>query len=484
MTTTSIQHDFCLYLKRIELNISFHLSMHFFPFHTLSSRFDSARFSFRLLFSLFCIKLLIGFALFGFVEPDMIANFCAGVYKIESYLQRLVYCLYTYIYIGYTACFYMSAMDGDDAKEMMTPKEKRADKMARKIMKKMQVFEPHIHMKRTDITVLTGMPGAGKTTALDYLLSKIYSWYDIIHFYSPTNACNFSEDGGNVSFDTRIPPKCLHSNVNMAKVLNIHRNHKKQWEDYANIKKVQDVQRRRGLEVAHEPVEPPYALIVFDDCSFNKRMWKQVEVLFKNHRHSRIGMIITMQDLLDLPIEARTCINNAMCANETNIVNKERMQKHYFGMFDITQLGAVLKYATQDHCFLTMRRKQGSGTYQYSEVFRFVPKPVTTPYRVGPDSVWEQAEHDMLQKHKRNKKKKKRTKVKMTAEQMMNQYEEQQKLSLPIYQVVSNKDAHIPQSMRKWKKSLKKRKKKHTVTFRPKTMLQAHTRKKNDPRRR
>ncbi len=167
----------------------------------------------------------------------------------------------------------------------------------------------HLKKKPCSLILLIGKRGTGKSFLLQYL-STIYAQtglIDLVIGFSPT-------DESNEVLRSFIPRTLIYNTFDeglFERVL------------FEQRKRIRQGKPRRNV------------LFVLDDCGFDAKAIfksKTLKDLFYNGRHAHVTVVMTLQYVLDMPIEFRTNIDVAICLREQIQVNRERLWKYFYGI--------------------------------------------------------------------------------------------------------------------------------------------------------
>jgi hypothetical protein len=135
-------------------------------------------------------------------------------------------------------------------------------------------------------------------------------------------------------------------------------------------------------------------LIIMDDCMYNKNVFTSTAMrnLFYNGRHLHLSLICCCQYALDLPSSVRTQIDLTFVLKESIKVNRTRLYKYFFGMFD--------KEAVFEKCFHLCTANYGalvmdntvSSTKVEDTVFWYRADPNPPAFKLCREVYWKMNE--------------------------------------------------------------------------------------------
>lgn len=140
----------------------------------------------------------------------------------------------------------------------------------------------------------------------------------------------------------------------------------------------------------------PRGILIMDDCLADAGDWKNdknIKWIFMNGRHANITMILTMQYQLGITPNLRANFDYCFLCKETKKLEKEKLWKHYAGMFeDYHMFNVVFNRLTKDYgCMVIDNTSQSDllddQVYYYKATVR---DPGS--FRVCYDEFWENNE--------------------------------------------------------------------------------------------
>lgn len=224
---------------------------------------------------------------------------------------------------------------------------------------KVRRFDPDT-MKPHRILMFVGRRGVGKSVALEDIMSRLRVDYTVA--MTPT------EDSA-AMFRKHVPESGIFSTFNIAKIDSM-------------------VQLQR--QMARTPAKLRSALLVLDDCMYEKKAFKHVSVrdIFMNGRHSHITMALTSQYCLDLSPDLRGNCDYVFVFRDTVISNKQRLWKYFFGMFETYQdFSRVMDACCENFGCLVLDNTAKDNDIE-SCVFWWKADPQVAPFRLGRPVFW------------------------------------------------------------------------------------------------
>ena len=177
---------------------------------------------------------------------------------------------------------------------------------------KLRRWDAHTHLtkKPCSLILLIGKRGTGKSYLLQHLASIFHDTgkVDMAIGMSPT-------DESNETLQSFLPKTLIYSDFNE--------------QMFETVVKEQRKRIKAG--------KPRRNVIFFmDDCGFDaKTIFKSkvMKRLFYNGRHVHVGLVFTLQYVMDLDTSFRTNIDVCICLREQITANRERLWKYFYGQF-------------------------------------------------------------------------------------------------------------------------------------------------------
>jgi len=132
------------------------------------------------------------------------------------------------------------------------------------------------------------------------------------------------------------------------------------------------------------------AFVILDDCCAQKGTFKVDEMreVHVNGRHRRIFLVNAVQYLMDVAPDLRTNIDYVFVLKENIIINRDKLYKQYFGMFDSPKtFYAAMDALTSGHSAMVLDNKTTSTNVEDC-VFYFESAAKVPPFRLCSDVYW------------------------------------------------------------------------------------------------
>lgn len=227
------------------------------------------------------------------------------------------------------------------------------------------------------IVLLIGKRGTGKSFLAKDLLYHMRKDVHIPVVMSPTHSSI-------ADFEKFVPRSLIHDRFNPD-----------------TIQSLIDSQRAR----AHTGKKLRNVCLVLDDCMYDKKCLRSVAMrdIFMNGRHSRLGLIIAVQYLMDLDPAARSQIDYVFTLRENIISNRKKLWQFFFGMWaNYDDFAAVMDACTNNHEALVLDNVS-SGTNDVTKCVFWYKASATIPtdFRLGSRTMWKL--HYRLKKNKKSR---------------------------------------------------------------------------------
>ena len=135
-------------------------------------------------------------------------------------------------------------------------------------------------------------------------------------------------------------------------------------------------------------------LIIMDDCMYNKNVFTSTaaRVACMNGRHLNLSIICCCQYALDLPTAIRAQIDLVFVLKESIKVNRTRLYKYFFGMFDKEAIfEKCFHLCTANYGALVMDNTVSSTTVE-DTVFWYRADPHPSEFKLCRDVYWKMNE--------------------------------------------------------------------------------------------
>jgi len=221
------------------------------------------------------------------------------------------------------------------------------------------------------VIVLIGKRDTGKSFLVRDLL---FYQQDI-----PIGTVISGTEEGNGFYGKMVPKLFVHNEYNTAIIENIL---KRQRTVLKQIKKEMETYKRTTID--------PRAFVILDDCLYDNT-WardKMMRLLFKNGRHWKVMLVITMQYPLGIPPNLRTNIDYVFILRENYIANRKRIYENYAGMFPTFESFAqVMDQCTENFECLVIHNNSKSNKL-HDQVFWYKADS-HGDFRLGSKEFWE-----------------------------------------------------------------------------------------------
>ncbi len=217
--------------------------------------------------------------------------------------------------------------------------------------------EVTIKLKEFDMSSIKGFPvilfiGKRNTGKSVLLVDYLYYNQDI-----PYAACISPTDAYNHTFQPHIPNKFIHEEVSPVLIESFLKRQQR-----LTTKKTASLSGRgdpRYKEVDNR------GILIMDDCLADVKDWKNdknLKWIFTNGRHAGIILALTMQYQLGITPMMRMNTDYIFICKETKKIEKEKLWKHYAGMFDTFDMfNQVFTACTEDYgCMVIDNTSQSS----------------------------------------------------------------------------------------------------------------------------
>ena len=210
-------------------------------------------------------------------------------------------------------------------------------------------------MKPHRKVLFIGRSGGGKSVAMRHVLYHMRERVDLAICFTPTEETR-------KSFETMVPPSCVHDALDLRVV------------DRALSMQKENVEKGKERSL----------LLVADDCAFDKGVWRTstIRSAFFNSRHFQMGLVLSMQYLMDLSPDLRTNCDYIICTADNIHQNKKRLHQAFFGVFPhYADFDRAFSACTQDFSCCVLDQTQPNASIETS-VFWWRASPALPPFRL------------------------------------------------------------------------------------------------------
>lgn len=154
------------------------------------------------------------------------------------------------------------------------------------------------------------------------------------------------------------------------------------------VEKLLNYQKKMVKKVGKEKTKRQF--IILDDCGYDKKILKGTEMraLTMNGRHRRMFFLNAIQYLCDLSPDLRTNVDVVFCLKENIMSNKERLWKHFFGMFqDFSTFSQTMDALTSNFGAMVLNNRSRSTNLE-DQVFHYTANPKLPPFKMCHPVFW------------------------------------------------------------------------------------------------
>lgn len=234
---------------------------------------------------------------------------------------------------------------------------------------KLRRWDAHTHLQKKpcSIILLIGKRGTGKSHLLKHIAS-IYANLgniDVAIGMSPT-------DESNATLQGFLPRTLIYTDFNEALFENAVSEQRK---------RIKQGKPRRNI------------LFFLDDCGFDaKTIFKSkvMKRLFYNGRHVHIGLVFTLQYIMDLDTSFRTNVDVCICLREQIQANRERLYKYFYGQFPTQKAFNLAMDACTENWGAIVTANNLTTSNNINESVFWIRAPREIPQvRLGAPIVWQ-----------------------------------------------------------------------------------------------
>jgi hypothetical protein len=142
---------------------------------------------------------------------------------------------------------------------------------------------------------------------------------------------------------------------------------------------------RERQRISKENLSNPWAFLLIDDCTDDPKILKSnlVQSLFKNGRHYKMLLLLSLQYSMDIRPSLRVCIDGTFLMRETNLKNRKNLFENYAGVcgtFDV--FCQLMDKITNDYTALYINNQVQSSNLEDC-VFYYRAKDVPDTFKFG-----------------------------------------------------------------------------------------------------
>nr|UOX61109.1 MAG: ATPase 3 [Diabrotica toursvirus 3a] len=205
--------------------------------------------------------------------------------------------------------------------------------------------------------VFIGKPGTGKSTLIKYIL---YSKLDVIPIGVVINGTEMSTG----CYSEIFPPLFVYNEYKESII-----------KEFIN----------RQIKAKEELPENPWGLLLLDDCTDDRGMFKSAiqNNIFKNGRHYKMLYCISLQYSIDLPPALRTCVDGCFIFKENNDKNLKNLYENYAGIFPTFQIFKKYMVDITGNYTALYIDSQNQNTKEWYECVYYVKAPILPDFKFG-----------------------------------------------------------------------------------------------------
>ena len=216
-------------------------------------------------------------------------------------------------------------------------------------------------LKPTNTILVLGKRGTGKSVIIHSIMHALQDKLDAALAFCPT-------EGAQGTFGKFVPASLIHEEYDGTVLDNVLTTQRQQWK------------RGHGSHV----------MCILDDCAYDKKTFtsKSLRNLFMNGRHNRVGCILSVQYSLDFPTDLRSNCDYVIACRENILSNRERLYKHFFGMFPtLTAFAKAFEACTNNYEVLVLKNDSQSNTLT-DNIFWWKAHTNVPDFRIGGRGMW------------------------------------------------------------------------------------------------
>lgn len=137
--------------------------------------------------------------------------------------------------------------------------------------------------------------------------------------------------------------------------------------------------------------ENPWSVLILDDCMDKTGIFKTnlFQDVFKNGRHWKMLLIMSMQYSMDIPPNLRVCIDGTFIFREANLKYRKSIYENYCGIIpDFKLFCDIMDEITNDYTALYIHNNTNTNDWKEC-VFWYKAKKVPEDFKFGSQDYWE-----------------------------------------------------------------------------------------------
>ncbi len=248
---------------------------------------------------------------------------------------------------------------------------------------KLKKFDPS-KMRDSAVVVFIAPKFSGKSTTLADLL------YHKRHL--PAGFCCSATEDSNEFFSTMIPPTYCYKTFDTERLAKIYNHQAKKIVRYKRPRTAEEKKIRPDIQLSDRELfeHDPHLFAIIEDCLFNKKPFREniVRELFFNGRHRKMFVMITVQQVMDIPSEIRGNIDYIFVLAEPNPITRRKIFDHVCGCCKHFHIfNQIMDQCTQDyHCIVI---DNGRKSNVISDKVFWYKSEIHPPFRAGCARFWE-----------------------------------------------------------------------------------------------
>lgn len=146
----------------------------------------------------------------------------------------------------------------------------------------------------------------------------------------------------------------------------------------------------RRQKIARQHLENPWATLIIDDCTDDPKILnhKIFKGLFKNGRHWKMLMILSLQYCMDVNKGLRPSIDGVFILREPNLAQRKSLYENYGGIIpDFKMFCDILDQITDDYTALYIHNRSTSNKIE-DNIFWYKAVPCPDNFKFGSKEYW------------------------------------------------------------------------------------------------